>query len=308
MKLGTAFEFGLTRSFLIVLMSLCALAYAGPAANAVLVTGNPSTDSWVFSSNNLNNGSYIQGAANFGFDLYSASFLADSTLAGAAGGGWLNGHSILAVGGKRQSTDGVTAGWGSAFSGGAVNGELTGSARVVVKFGTTVSNEVATSTNKPASGNGVGSFSGGNLGDGSVLLGTLNTGSFTSGNQNLLLTLSTNQRAVGTTSSPTVSNISSDFGRVIYKLGTDGLLDTWEVLLNKSLLTTAFPTGPAPMEGTRSVVTIQHGSGNVTDALISISAVPEPGAVLFGGLAVCVAGAAFVGNRLKGKWFARRQN
>ena len=44
----------------------------------------------------------------------------------------------------------------------------------------------------------------------------------------------------------------------------------------------------------------------MTDAMVSISAVPEPGAILFGGLALCGVGAAFVGNRLKSKWFSRR--
>jgi hypothetical protein len=273
----------------------------GLTANAVLVTGDPSADGWAFSSNTLDNGNYIEGTSNFGYNLYSASFLADSTLAGNAGGGWLNGHSILAIGGKRQSTDGFTAGWGSAFTGIPVNGDLTSSVRIVAKFGTTVSNEVTVSTVKPAAGNGFGSFSGGDLGDGSILLGTPNSGGLSGlGGQNAFLTFSTNQRAVGT-GTPVVSNINADVGRLIYTLDGTGLL-TWEVLLNTSLL----PVGISPSAGANSVLTLQRGAGNVTNTLVSIAAVPEPGAILFGGLAVCIAAATFFSKRLKEIWASRR--
>src|SRR6478752_5879470 len=177
----------------------CILALGCTSAHATLVTGNPSVDAgWTSGGNVLDNGNYVLGNANFGFNMYTASFAADSSLASAIGSGWNTGDTILAMGGKRQSTTGVAAGWGLSFTGAAVNtANLTTSARIVAKFGTSISNSVTASTVRPDAGNGLGSFSGGNLGDGAVLLGTPNNGGFfTSGNEGLFLTFLTNQRYV----------------------------------------------------------------------------------------------------------------
>ena len=256
-------------------LSIFALAIAVTPSYAATITGDPSVDSgWTLSSNLLDKDYYIIGDANFGFDLYSASFQADSTLATAIGSGWAAGDNVLAIGGKRQSTDGFTAGWGAAFTGGAVNSNLTGSARVVAKFGTTNSNSVTVSAVRPGAGNGAGSFSGGNLGIGSVLMGTPNSGGFFIGaNEGTFLTFLTNQRYDGS-----VSSIASDFGRIIYQLGGDNLLDSYEVVLNTTLLAASYSN--VPTAGARSVLTMQRGAGVVTDATISVTAVPEPTSLL----------------------------
>jgi hypothetical protein len=267
-------------------------------SQAVLVTGDPSTDTgWTYSANVLDNGAYVRGTANFGFGMYHSSFLADAASASAVGAGWSAGDTILGMGGKRQSTDGVTAGWGAAFTGASVNTtNLTSSARVVAKFGTLISNSVSLSTIRPDGGNGSGSFSGGELGDGAILFGTPNSGGFfTLGNQNTFLSFLTNQRYSGG-----VSNISTDYGRIIYQLGSDNLLDSWEVLLNTSLLADTYSNVPTP--GATSVLTMQRGAGVFTDGALSIeaAAVPEANAFLFGGVATFVVTLVFAG-----RWFTK---
>ena len=258
-------------------------------SHAVLVTGDPSADAgWNFNANVLDNGSYIRGAANFGFNMYSTSFAADPVLAASIGAGWEAGDTILAVGGKRQTTNGIDAGWGAAFTGDAVNSNLNASARVVVKFGTGVFNSVTTSTVRPGSGDGVDSFSGGNLGTGAILLGSPNSGGFfVTANEGQYLTFLTNQRYDGG-----VSNIANSFGRIIFQLGGDGLLDTWEVVLNTTLLSDL--VAEVPTVGQRSVWTMQNGNSSTrfSDGLITITAVPEASSVLFGALVCCVLGLA----------------
>jgi hypothetical protein len=265
------------------------------SAGATLVTGDPSLDAgWTSSGNVLDKNNYVLGNANFGFNMYNASFAADSTLASAVGSGWSTGDTILAMGGKRQSTDGITGGWGLSFTGAAVNSNLTTSARIVAKFGASISNNVTASTVRPDQGNGLGSFSAGNLGEGAVLLGTPNSGGFfTSGNQGLFLTFLTNQRyTAGTTPS-----IANSFGRIIYKLGGDGLLDSWEVVLDQTLLAASFIN--VPTVGALSIMTEQRGAGAVTDGLLTVSAtaVPEAGSFALGGLVCCLAGIALAARK-----------
>ena len=274
---------------------VCLLSFVPGTANAVLVTGDPSVDSgWAAGGNVLDVNKYLLGNANFGFNMYSSAFTADSALASAIGSGWNAGDTILAMGGKRQSTDGVTAGWGLSFTGAAVNSNLTSSARIVAKFGTSIANSVTPSTVRPDSGNGLGSFSGGNLGDGSILLGTPNSGGFfTAGNQGLFLTFRTDQRYSG----GNVTNISNGFGRIIYELGGDSLLSSWEVLLDTTLLAASFSN--VPTVGQHSVLTEQRGAGAVTDGMVTITAVPEAPAFLFGGVACCLVGLTVFCRKLK---------
>lgn len=162
-------NFQFSRVLRLILSSTCCcclLALLASTANATIVAGDPSLDAgWTSSGNALDKNNYVIGAANFGFNMYTASFAADSSLAAAIGSGWNSGDTILAMGGKRQSTDGITAGWGIGFSGDPVNSNVTSSARIVAKFGSLVSNTVSPSTVQPGGGNGLGSFSGGNLGD-----------------------------------------------------------------------------------------------------------------------------------------------
>ena len=194
----------------------------------------------------------------------------------------------------RQSTDGVTAGWGLSFTGAAVNSNLTTSARIVAKFGTSIANSVTPSTIRPDSGNGLGSFSGGNLGDGSILLVTPNSGGFfTAANQGLFLTFLTDQRYSG----GNVTNISNGFGRIIYELGGDSLLSSWEVLLDTTLLAASFSN--VPTTGAHSVLTEQRGAGAVTDGMVTITAVPEAPAFLFGSVACCLVGLTVFCRKLK---------
>jgi hypothetical protein len=281
----------LRRRFVVIGVALV-LAAVGTTASAAL-SGDPAADAgWVLSSNSLTNGYYIQGNANFGFNLYSSAFAADSSLASTIGAGWSAGDTILALGGKRAATNGIAAGWGTSFTGAAVNSNLTSSARIVTKFGTSTANNVTPSTVRPDAGNGLGSFSGGNLGAGAILLGTPNSGGFfTAGNQGTFLSFLTNQRYDGAN----VSNIATDFGRIIYKLAGDGLLDSWEVVLNTTLLANSF--SGVPTVGQRSVITTQRGAGAVTDTMISIAAVPEASSIILGCLATGVVGLAVAGRR-----------
>ncbi|HEX4412358.1 MAG TPA: hypothetical protein VH107_01935 [Lacipirellulaceae bacterium] len=280
------------------LLATCLFALVATHAKATLVAGDPSLDSgWTSSGNALDKNNYVIGAANFGFDMYTASFAADSSLAAAVGSGWSTGDTILAMGGKRQSTNGIAAGWGIGFGGDPVNSNVTSSARIVAKFGSLISNSVTASTVQPAGGNGLGSFSGGNLGDGAVLLGTPNNGGFfTSGNQGLFLSFLTNQRYVA--SSNTTPSIANSFGRIIYKLGGDGLLDSWEVVLDQTLLAASFVD--VPTVGALSILTEQRGPNAVTDGLLTVSAtaVPEAGSFVLGAFVCSVAGVVIAVRRV----------
>lgn len=63
-------------------------------AMAVDVTGDPSSDAgWTFAGHSLENGVYVKGSANYGFNVYSAGLLIEAgsnlEIAMAITPGWL---------------------------------------------------------------------------------------------------------------------------------------------------------------------------------------------------------------------------
>lgn len=259
---------------------LC-LAVSPTIVQADLVNGNPASDpSWMAGSNSLDSGSYIRGAGNFGYDTYSTSYLIPSG-SPLVTSGWSVGDQVLGVGGSIATNDGFSAGWGAAFTGDAVNSNLTGSARIVAKFGASPTAWVP-STVRPDGGNGSGSFSSGHGGDGAILLGT-GVGDIDDADAGLLLTFDTNQRFDSGTSS-----ISSSVGRLVFNSSGD-ILESWSVYLNTSLLASLLPGGSEiPQAGDRINLTLQRSTNSTlfTDAMVSPVAIPEPSALLFGTL-VC---------------------
>jgi len=254
-----------------------AVALSGSTAHAVAITGNPSADSgWTLAGNSLNNGVYIRGAGNFGYDLYTTSFTVEPGSPLIALGYAVN-DLVLGMGGKIQSTDGVTAGWGSAFTGDPVNTtNLTTSVRIVSKFGVSPSSWNP-STIKPNGGNGSGSTSAGDGGNGAVLLGTA-VGELSA--PGTLVHFSENKQYVAS-NAYAGDNISNSFGQLIYLKsgGNPDLLTSWETFLNVTKLATVLPLSPdIPAPGDRINQALQRSS-NVTlftDALAATPQVPEP--------------------------------
>jgi hypothetical protein len=249
---------------------------------AASITGNPAVDSgWTAVGNSLDNGVYIRGAGNFGYDLYTTSFAIEAGSPLVASG-WSVGETVVAIGGQIATNDGVSAGWGLPFTGDAVNANLTTSVRIVSKFGTSPTSWSA-STVRPNAGNGDGSTSGGFGGEGAILLGT-NVGDLVS--PNTLMTVSTNQRY--TNGGATVTNVSSDVGRLIFQT-SGGLLSSWETLLNTSRLGALLPpASEVPLVGDRINQTLQRSTNATlfTDAMGTITAVPEPSMIVMAGLGI----------------------
>jgi hypothetical protein len=96
-----------------------------------------------------------------------------------------------------------------------------------------------------------------------------------------LISFTTNQRY--TNSGATVTGISSSFGRLIYQY--DGtLLDSWESLLNTTLLTASLsPGADVPLIGDRINQTLQR-STNTTLFTDAMAVVPEPTGIALLGL------------------------
>jgi hypothetical protein len=264
------------------LLLTATLLGAATTTLAASITGNPSVDSgWTTAGNSLDNGVYIRGAGNFGYDLYTTGFTIQPGSPLLASG-WSLGDSVVAVGGQIATTDGVSAGWGLAFTGDAVNSNLTASVRIVSKFGTSPTSWSA-STVRPNAGNGDGSTSGGYGGEGAILLGT-NVGDLVSANT--LMTVSLNQRY--TNGGATVTNQSNDIGRLIFQT-SGGFLSSWEMFLNTTELAGALaPGAEIPLIGDRINQTLQRSTNSTlfTDAMVTIQGVPEPASIVIAGLGI----------------------
>ncbi len=262
----------------------CLIAAAIPAQAAII--GDPSADGWTLQGNSLDNGTYVRGSGNFGFDVYTTSFVieAGSSLLSK---GWSIGDTVLGIGGVIATTNGEDAGWGSAFTGDAVNSNLTSSVRIVSKFGTSPTSWGA-STTKPVPGNGQGSTSSGHGGDGSILLGTNNPPPqrIVLGNEGILQNFNIVERYVG----GVATSLSTDLGLYIFTLDDSNLLRSWESFLNVTMLTASLPSESAvPQPGDRLIQTLQRSNNSTlfTDALTEsspLSAVPEPSSLLLAGL------------------------
>ena len=247
------------------------------------VTGNPVSDGWTFQGNALSNGSYVRGNANYGYNTYASAMAvtAGSNLAINDGvNSWLVGDTILGVGGEFAGITASEAGW-SAFTGSGVNAILGEDTKLQVKFGTANANFSA-STIAPDSGNGLGSF-GTNGGNGAVQIRTtayFAAADWLAGSGSLQLLNKPSHIERNGTAAP-----DADVARLIWIWdGTSGHVDSWQILLNTSLLRRLDPTfaGLDPSVGNMALMTVQRRDGVYTDALVTI--VPEPATICLLGL------------------------
>lgn len=272
----------------LIFSSVALAALSGSALAAI--TGNPVADGWSFSGNSLANGTYVRGEGTFSFDIYSSAFTvqAGSGLVISDGAySWLAGDQVLALGGKFVPTTASAAGWSSfspnPYSGGgvAVNDDVSGSARLVSKFGTST-NTFSTSTTAPfLNGNGNGSIESGQGGDGALLLRT--TSNRSAGGAGLIgmLDVATRYDGVGTPSSldPRVGRMAYTWSNAIYSAGA---IDTWEIMVNVSLLARVSSYGAYPVAGDDAIMAVQRSTNRYTDGLVTVT--PAPGALALAGL------------------------
>lgn len=247
------------------------------------VTGDPVADGWAYGSNSLENGTYVRGDGNLGFDIHSTGFTlgAGSNLLDA---NWQVGDTVLGIGGVINAIGSAAQlGWPS-ITGPTVNDNLTQSVRIVTKFGTSPTAWSA-STVAPSAGNGSGSFSGGAGGDGSLLLATYSPAA----NNGLHLHPSPDFGLMASLLGPdivheipllqrydsgVVTTLASTAGKLIYTLDGNDVLSTWEVFVNVTLLE---GYGIVPELGDRGMQTLQRSTGVYTDGLVGV--IPEPATV-----------------------------
>jgi len=209
----------------------------------------------------------------------------------------------LGVGGQFQSITAPAAGWG-AFSGGAVNallpaGQNPSSLKLQVKFGTSLATW-STSTVAPSAGNGnSASASGGGRVQvktsaffGATVLTIGQTEPWTwSGNSGQLLVLDKTSH-IDWTGQPLPSKYAA---RMIWIYdATSGHVDSWELLLNTSLLDRLNPGQLLPSIGDKAILTVQNGDGAFTDALTTV---PEPASITLALLGLGLGGLVLIRKR-----------
>jgi hypothetical protein len=226
---------------------------------------------------------------------------------------WAAGERVIGIGGFFTApVTPAQLGWPS-LTGPAQNANVAANARIVSKFGVdsgSGGNVFSPSTVAPSAGNGLGSFSGGNGGFGSVQL-SIAAGRFIPANSGVLTMPSI------TGGSDDVSQFDGLFGptpghgangldlfdvtangfpaaRYIFKTDpVTGFLSSWEVLLNIDEVNN-YPgaLSSTPRGSGNWIMTIQAGGGVSTDGLIKSNPLfdaPAPPAILlaaFGGLSL----------------------
>ncbi len=157
-----------------------------------------------------------------------------------------------------------------------VNFDLTTSVRIVSKYGVNPTSWSA-STVKPNAGNGLGSGSAGDGGDGTIEL-TTNVGDIVAGNAGTLINpANAVQDTFNGTSWVQTTLSNKSFG--LYEFQMSGtLLSSWEMLLDANKLSAVNPYPNIPQPGDRLDQALQRSSNAVqfTDGLASTPAVPEP--------------------------------
>lgn len=281
-------------------VAVAVLIVAGSVRGS-MVSGDPSADAgWSAQGHALENGVYVKGSANYGFQTYSAALTvtAGSNLEISDGSlSWLAGDTVLGVGGVFESITAGDAGW-AGFSGGAINALLAASTgpKLQAKFGTSAATWT-TSGVAPGAGDGNSSSS---AGGGRVQVRTsayFRTGTpdpgqtepwTLDGNSGQVLVLDKDSHIAwdGASVQP-----SKKVARMIWVWDAgSGEVASWELLLNVSLLERVAPgdfAGLFPAPGDMAIMTVQDGDNAYTDALVTV--VPEPagiGMLILGGLSV----------------------
>jgi hypothetical protein len=276
---------------------LLVIVLVGNTAPASVVTGNPVTDDgWTSGGNSLANDVYVRGNANYSYDTYSmvTTVQAASNLNISDGANsWLVGDTVLGVGGHFVDITAVQAGW-TAFTGNTVNGLLGGAdlgadTKLQVKFGTSVA-DFTTSTIAPNAGDGHGSF-GTYAGLGAVQIRTsawFYAADWSAGSGVLQLLDKPEHIERNDPTTPGPDSPDADVARLIWNWDAiNDRVDTWEILLNASLLERLDPDfpGDTPDLGGLALMTVQNRDGVYTDALVRLGspsiasdppAVPEP--------------------------------
>lgn len=255
-----------------------ALVVAVGRSHAGPVTGDPAADGWAQLGNSEALGTYVRGSGDFDYNLYTRSFVLDSSEAATFGGSWQVGDLVLGI--------------GATVAGG---NDLSQSVRIVAKFGASDSTFSASST-LAIPGNGVGSMSGGAGGEGAILLGTnapppqfvvpANAGVV----HNYSASGSVMERQGASLPVTALNAATVDAGRLIFLTGNGGgtLLSSLEVYLNVSQLQRqGFTLTPTP--GDDFVLTLQRSNNSTLfrDALgttAELNAVPEPSSLVLAGL------------------------
>jgi hypothetical protein len=268
---------------------LLAVMLAGNVAVASQITGNPAADGWTSGGNALTKGVYVRGSANYAYDAYGAAITIDSGSNLAIDDGansWLVGDTVLGAGGHFADITATQAGW-TAFTGNAVNVLLGGSdlgedVKLQAKF-STASGNFSPSTIAPDAGNGLGSL-GSNGGNGAVQVrtsGWFYAADWSAKSGALQLLDEADHIIRNGTSTP-----DADVARLMWNWDPiNKRVDTWEILLNVSLLDRLNPTFTAgtPAPGNSILMTVQNRDSGYTDALVSV---PEPGTLALLGMAL----------------------
>lgn len=258
------------------------LIFITVGANAA-ITGNPQADGFTFVGYSLEDGIYVDGSANYGFNAYGAAFNVQSgSILEISDGAnsWIANDTILAVGGIFTIT---APSWGT--TGNSINSLLTSASsgpKLQAKFGTSAATWY-TSTIAPGLGNGSGS---GSLGGGRVQIrtGTYYTATGTTPawftNSGTLLPLAKDSHIEWVSGGV----INSDIARMIWTYdSTTGKPGSWELFLNTSLLARLNPSysGLLPSIGDKVIMTVQENDGAYTNALVTV---PEPATIAILGI------------------------
>ncbi len=270
---------------ILTILGITILALVAGTAVASTVTGDPLADGWAYSSNSLQNGTYVRNSANYGFDIYSTVMtVASGSKLNISDGdySWLAGDTVIGIGGVFADITATEAGWDS-FTGNAVNSLLNEGTKFVAKFGTKDATFSA-STIAPAAGDGVGSTSA--SGNGGVFLRSSGwfTASDWSANKGILMLPDKDSHIerVG------AANPDKRVARLIWQWDAEKQhVTSWQMLLNTSLLDRLQPGLNIPSIGDYAIASVQYRDSAYTDALVQLTGptapVPEPATVgIFG--------------------------